>query len=219
MHLIHTNKISYLDDGTHDYVFECVQPTSQFSEVSDYVYLDNLENPRVQLDISHLSEVQREIYMWRLFETYIIPRIQAGQMLHLNGTFTKKIYDYIRNIYQSAGYFQDSHNRFQVPSTAQITLGITLSNLNYQPQNKPLVYLSQGAIRANIAALNDGCIARIYAQPEDGQEITIYLQQSHVQLARLSMALSFGWQMVSPNALSSFTLRAHAPSWNEALNE
>ena len=130
MHLIHTDKISYLDDGTHDYVFECVQPMDPFSEVSGCLYLDNLEDPSVHLDIAHLSEVQREMYMWQLFETYIIPRIQAGETLHLNGTFTKKIYDYIRSIYQSAGYFQDSHNRFQVPSTAQITLGICLSNLN-----------------------------------------------------------------------------------------
>lgn len=143
MHRIYTDKISYLDDGTHDYVFECVQPTNQFSEVPGYIYLDNLEDVTTQLDIAHLSEVQREIHMWKLFETYVIPRIQAGETLHLNGTFTKKIYDYIRSIYQSAGYFQDSLNRFLVPSTAQITLGITLSHLNYQPQNKPLVYLSQ----------------------------------------------------------------------------
>jgi hypothetical protein len=81
--------------------------------------------------------------MWKLFETHMIPRIKSGETMHLNGTFTKKIYDYIRELYRDFGFFEASDNRFYVPSTAQITLGIRMTDLNYQPQSHAGIYLSQ----------------------------------------------------------------------------
>lgn len=143
MHHIHPHKITHVEDGTHDYLFQCYQPDSLFSEVSHCVYLDTLGPKNNQQEMLDISEVQREIYMWELFEIQIIPRIVSGEILHLNGTFTKKIYDYIRDIYRTSGYFCDSENRFRIPDTAQITLGITLTNLNYSPREKSSIYLSQ----------------------------------------------------------------------------
>lgn len=143
MHLIGNSAIRYCDDGTTDYVFPCLQPVGPFDVVPRHTYLDTLEKSEVSAYLVTLSEVRREAYMWSLFQAYAVPKINSGTTLRLNGTFTKKIYDHIREIYRELGYYDVSENRYRVPESASITLGIDLANLVYRPDREPSVYLSQ----------------------------------------------------------------------------
>ncbi len=219
MYLVKAHSITHVPDGTNDYVFPCRQPTSLFQEVPGYLYLDTMEKSDVSDYLKNISEVQRETYMWELFQSRVIPKIELNEPIGLNGTFTKQIYNYFRKFYEEKGYYIPWENRYLIPETTTITLGIDLANLVYQSHRKPSAYLSQWAIRSNIAALNDGLIARIYVRPTDMEDITLYLQQSHLQLQRLAPALYQGWRESNPDSLREFMLRALPPSWNEVPSE
>jgi hypothetical protein len=218
MHHVWMQSILYFEDGTTDYVFDCCQPLDLLEEIPWHQYFDTMEHPHVSQMLFDVSEVRREAYMWDLFESQVIPKIHWEDRLFLNGTFTKKIFDYIRKIHRELGFYDPALNRFLVPEPAKISLGVDIKNLVYTSSQESSLYISQWAIRANIAALNDGIITRIYAKKEDAH-LTQYLAQSHVQLQRLAYALGRGWDSLPRERTHIFTLLALAPSLNEAPSE
>lgn len=218
MYHVWVHSILHTQDGTTDYVFECCQPLDLLEAIPWHIYFDTLEHARVSQFVSDFSEVRREAYLWDLFRSFVVPRMHREDQLFLNGTFTKKIYDHIRKVYRELGYYDTKSNKFLVPEHARILLGIDIRNLVYSPARKPALYISQWAIRANIAALNDGIIARIYTTKDDAC-LTQYLSQSHVQLQRLAYALRHGWECLPRERIHTFTLRAGSPSWNEVPSE
>jgi hypothetical protein len=143
MHLIGTDSIKYVDDGTNDLVFPCFQPETPFSEIPGHVHFDTLDRPDVSEWLKTLSETKREEYLLALFQSRIGPRVESGETFCLNGTFVKGVYDYMRKEYASLGYFSQRENRYSLPKTASVTLGIDIASLVYDPGRKPSSYVSQ----------------------------------------------------------------------------
>lgn len=143
MHVVSSDSITYRDDGTRDLVFPCFQPEMPFPEIPGHTYFDTLERADVSEWLKTRSEVEREEYLWELFRSRIIPRLESREPLCLNGTFTKRIYDRMRETYASQGYFSPRENRFVLPKAIPVTLGIDIANLVYDPIRKPSSYVSQ----------------------------------------------------------------------------
>lgn len=142
MYHVETTRITHVADGTSDYAFPCLQP-ADFSTAAGYEYFDALGGQDFGSELQALSEVRREERMWQLYEAHIIPRIESGRTLYLNGTFTKRIYDHVRDLYRELGAYDATENRYRIPAEAPITLGVDIVNLVYRSERKPSIYLSQ----------------------------------------------------------------------------
>lgn len=142
MYHVATTRITHVDDGTSDYAFPCLQP-ADFSAAAGYEYFDGLGGRDFGQELQSLSEVRREDRVWELYQSQIIPRIESGETLRLNGTFTKRIYDHVRDLYRELGAFDATENRYRIPAAAPITLGVDIVNLVYRSERKPSIYLSQ----------------------------------------------------------------------------
>jgi len=99
MYYVETSRITHVADGTSDYVFPCRQPVD-FSRAEGYEYFDAVEGLNLGQELASVSEVRREDRMWKLYESRIVPRLVAGETIRLNGTFTKRIYDHVRELYR-----------------------------------------------------------------------------------------------------------------------
>jgi hypothetical protein len=185
------------------YSIECTIPESCES-LQEYLYLPN----RNSWGKPFASPHEYEHAQWEYFEAEIAPRVQEGVQIHLNGVISPRVFEYARNWYKRGGWYDELYRTYRVTS-ASFTLGVDFVNLVYYPWHT----LEPSQIRAIIAALNDGIIRRIFAQPGQDEYFERYLSQSHIHLCHLAEGLSVGW---GEKGTRSFTLTAKGPSWIEA---
>ncbi len=156
---------------------------------------------------------------WSIFEKDILPILNEGVRIHLNSVTSPRIWDRVREIYKKEGYYSSVLHSY-VPDLQKtcITLGVDLVQLVYHVDSSSYPR-TPSAVRASIAALNDGIITRIFAHPQDSRILTEYFSQSHINLCKLANGFLQGWKRTGLTDFTEFALQAVPPFWPEALSE